>query len=470
MPGRKERSPRGNPPPSGDRIAIGVVRRAHGVRGEASVEIWTDSAARFEGLSSVTLVSPDESQSKILTIEGARPHGDRVLVRFHEIVSPEEVSSVRDWTIEIPVDQARALDEDEYFIHDLVGLHVVEKGRRIGTIEDMAAGGGGLIFQVRRPDGGAFELPFAAGICTGVDLEAGEIEVELPEGLERLEALPAVEDQPAPAPVTLDEADEAGVLEHRPAEPSLRVDLITIFPAMFDSLLSEGIVARAVRSGILAVTVWDLRDFTDDRHRSTDDEAYGGGGGMVMLAEPVFRCLDAIRALNPGGKPHVLMTSPQGVPFGQAAARRLAGTGWLVILCGRYEGFDERIRQAVVDEEVSVGDFVVSGGEIPAMLIVDGAARMIEGVVGARNSVEADSFYNGLLDYPHYTRPRELRGLAVPEVLLSGHAGKIRKWRLEQSLRSTKSKRPDLLKSARLDDEALEILRTIETDGSDSGS
>jgi tRNA (guanine37-N1)-methyltransferase len=295
---------------------------------------------------------------------------------------------------------------------------------------------------------------------------------------------------------------------------SVRIDFVTIFPKMFEPLLAEGIIARGIKQGRLDVRVWDLRDYATDKHRSTDDEAYGGGPGMVMLAEPVLRCVEAIRdegrsagvppascgrprptvvsaqvtqaaqnppsgegarrmqagtpALREIGDPYpsslvpaVVMTSPQGRLFTQSVARELANKEHLVILCGRYEGFDERIREALQPDEVSIGDFVVSGGELPAMLIADAVGRMIEGVVGNSGSVEEDSFFRGLLDYPHYTRPEELRGMRVPDVLLSGHHEKIRKWRKEQALRATLAKRPDLLETADLDDEARSMLKRI---------
>jgi tRNA (guanine37-N1)-methyltransferase len=242
----------------------------------------------------------------------------------------------------------------------------------------------------------------------------------------------------------------------------LRIDFVTIFPSMFEALLAEGIIARGIKQGLLDVHVWDLRNFATDKHRSTDDEAYGGGPGMVMLAEPVLRCVEKIRAeAAEGGDAAILMTSPQGRVFTPAAARELASRPWLIFLCGRYEGFDERIREALQPDEISIGDFVVSGGELPSMVIADAVGRMIEGVVGNSVSVEEDSFFRGLLDYPHYTRPEELRGMRVPEVLISGHHEKIRKWRKEQALRATVRKRPDLLEGAELDDEAQAMLRRI---------
>jgi tRNA (guanine37-N1)-methyltransferase len=236
---------------------------------------------------------------------------------------------------------------------------------------------------------------------------------------------------------------------------------------MFDSFLGEGVIARGVKQGLLEVGVWDLRDYASDRHRSTDDEAYGGGPGMVMLAEPVLRCLDKIAEQLGGG--HVVITSPQGRTFTQNVAKELAAKERIVILCGRYEGFDQRVHEALQADEISIGDFVVSGGELPAMLIADAVGRMIEGVVGNTGSVEEDSFFHGLLDYPHYTRPEELRGMRVPEILLSGHHEKIRKWRKEQALRATLARRPELLGAADLDEEGKAMLekmvRTMNEEG-----
>ncbi|HEX7829948.1 MAG TPA: tRNA (guanosine(37)-N1)-methyltransferase TrmD [Thermoanaerobaculia bacterium] len=236
----------------------------------------------------------------------------------------------------------------------------------------------------------------------------------------------------------------------------MRIDFVTIFPAMFAPFTAEGVIARGIKQGLLDVRTWDLRDYTTDRHRSTDDEAYGGGPGMVMLAEPVLRCVEAI-----GDTPHIVMTSPQGRRFDQSVARELAQKPHVVFLCGRYEGFDHRVHEALQPDEISIGDLVVSGGELPAMLMADAMGRMIPGVVGNSGSVEEDSFFNGLLDYPHYTRPEEVRGARIPDILLSGHHEKIRKWRKEQALRATLAKRPDLLESAELDDEAREILRRL---------
>src|SRR5438477_9348781 len=250
----------------------------------------------------------------------------------------------------------------------------------------------------------------------------------------------------------------------------MRFDFVTIFPRMFDPLIAEGVIARGIKQKLLDVRVHDLRDYASDKHRSTDDEAYGGGPGMVMLAEPVLRCVETInggqvplpiRTGEGACPPHVILTTPQGRRFDQSIAKELASKEWLVFLCGRYEGFDHRVHEALQPDEISIGDFVVSGGELPSMLIADAVGRMVEGVVGNQGSVEEDSFFNGLLDYPHYTRPEELRGMRVPEILMSGHHENIRKWRKEQALAATLGRRPDLLESAELDDEAKEILERL---------
>jgi tRNA (guanine37-N1)-methyltransferase len=222
----------------------------------------------------------------------------------------------------------------------------------------------------------------------------------------------------------------------------MRVQVLTIFPELFAPFLRTSLVGRAIEKGILEVGVHDLRDWTEDRHRSVDDEPYGGGGGMVMTAPPWLR---AVRGLSGDAQPWRVLLSPQGARLDDAKVRELAGRGDLILLCGRYEGIDERVRATVVDEEVSIGDYVLSGGELPALVLIEALSRQIPGVVQLADSVEQDSFRNGLLDHPHYTRPPVVEGLAVPEVLLSGNHAAIRRWRDLEALRATREKRPDLL-------------------------
>jgi tRNA (guanine37-N1)-methyltransferase len=226
----------------------------------------------------------------------------------------------------------------------------------------------------------------------------------------------------------------------------MRVQVLTIFPELFAPFLATSLVGKAIEKGLLEVRVHDLREFTEDRHRSVDDEPYGGGGGMVMTAPPWIR---AVRAVAGPGSWRVLL-SPQGRRLDDAKVRELAAREDLVLLCGRYEGIDERVRLTVVDEEISIGDYVLAGGELPAMVLIEALSRQVPGVVGLADSVANDSFRGGLLDHPHYTRPPVVEGLAVPEVLISGDHAKIRRWRDREALKATLEKRPDLLEQAEL--------------------
>jgi len=238
----------------------------------------------------------------------------------------------------------------------------------------------------------------------------------------------------------------------------VKLDVVTIFPRMIDAGLAEGVVGRARTGGLLDVAVHNLRDFTTDRHHVVDDQPFGGGPGMVMKPEPFVAAIAAIRA-HRGAPDTVVLLSPAGERLSQAMARRLAGLRHIVLLCGRYEGIDERVREALCTEEISIGDYVVSGGELPALVVIDAVARLVPGVVGDEQSVDADSFSHGLLDCPHYTRPADLDGRRVPEVLLSGHHGAIRQWRRQAALRRTLERRPDLIGQAVLDADEQEWLR-----------
>ena len=241
----------------------------------------------------------------------------------------------------------------------------------------------------------------------------------------------------------------------------MHVHVVTIFPAMVEAALAAGVVGRAGERGTVTFDVRDLRDYTDDRHRSVDDVAYGGGPGMVMTPEPFHRAVEAIVAAH--GRPDaVILPTPQGRPFSHAEAERFSRMDRIVVLCGRYEGVDERVSESLVTDEISIGDYVVSGGELPALVVIDATVRLVPGVVGDAASVGADSFVRGVLDHPHYTRPAEWRGRAVPDVLLSGHHAEIERWRVRARVRRTWTRRPELLKTAALSPDearALEEMR-----------
>jgi tRNA (guanine37-N1)-methyltransferase len=241
----------------------------------------------------------------------------------------------------------------------------------------------------------------------------------------------------------------------------MKFDIVTIFPRMVEAGLAEGVVSRGMAAGLLDIAVHDLRAFTTDRHRSVDDVPYGGGPGMVMTPEPLVKACEAIRQAR-GTPDAVIVLSPQGRRFDQAEVVRLGGLAHIVLLCGRYEGMDERVLELVGAEELSVGDYVLSGGELPALVVVDAVSRLVPGVVGDSESVEQDSFAGGLLDYPHYTRPAEFAGRAVPAVLLSGHHEAVRRWRRKAALARTLARRPDLLDGAALGEEDRVLLEEIQ--------
>jgi tRNA (guanine37-N1)-methyltransferase len=222
----------------------------------------------------------------------------------------------------------------------------------------------------------------------------------------------------------------------------VRIDVLTIFPGIFDGPLRESLLGKAIASGLVDVEVHDIRDHATDRHRQVDDESFGGGPGMVMKAEPVVR---AVESLGPGPK-RVLLLSPAGRRLDQALVRELAAQPWLVLVCGRYEGVDERVVDVLGAEEVSIGDYVLSGGELPALVVLEAVTRLVPGVVGREESLARESFEDGLLDHPHYTRPQEFRGMRVPGVLVSGDHARVEEWRRRAAEEKTRKNRPDLLR------------------------
>jgi tRNA (guanine37-N1)-methyltransferase len=241
----------------------------------------------------------------------------------------------------------------------------------------------------------------------------------------------------------------------------MRIDVLTLFPAMFSGYLNESILQRAQTAGLIALHIHNIRDYAAGKHRVTDEPPYGGGGGMVLKPEPVFAAVESLVDPVSAERPKIILLTPQGRLLDHHVAGELATERWLLFICGRYEGVDERIREHLVDGEVSIGDYVLTGGELAALVVIDALARHIPGVLGADHAAERDSFADGLLEGPHYTRPETFRGWSVPEVLRSGHAEHIRRWRREQALRRTWERRPELLLLAELDDDDRLFLMTL---------
>ena len=239
----------------------------------------------------------------------------------------------------------------------------------------------------------------------------------------------------------------------------MKITILTIFPEMFESVLNSSILGRAREQGLIEVECVDIRPFSDRKHKNTDDYPFGGGAGMVMLAQPIMDAMDAVTGENFSGKR--IYMGPRGTTLTTAKARELAKEEELILLCGHYEGVDQRALDACIDEEISIGDYILTGGELAAMVLTDCVSRFIPGVLGSGESAEEESFSDGLLEYPQYTRPRELNGMEVPEVLLSGDHAKIKAWRRQESLRATKAFRPDLLEKAELTDKEKRMLEEM---------
>lgn len=247
------------------------------------------------------------------------------------------------------------------------------------------------------------------------------------------------------------------------SEMAIHFDILTLFPEAFEGVFSIGVVRKARQAGLVTIAIHNIRDYATDKHRTTDDTPYGGGGGMVMKPEPIFRAVESVLALPdlPAEGVPIILLSPQGRLFTQPVARELARQRRLIMICGRYEGVDERVREFLATDEISIGDYVLSGGEIAAMAIVEATVRLLPGVLGDPGAPFEDSYAEGLLEYPHYTRPAVFRGHKVPEVLLSGNHAEIVRWRRQQALKRTWERRPDLLEKARLSEEDRRYLESL---------
>jgi tRNA (guanine37-N1)-methyltransferase len=245
----------------------------------------------------------------------------------------------------------------------------------------------------------------------------------------------------------------------------MRMDVLTLFPAMFEEVFAASILGKAKEKGIVSLNAVNFRDYSNNKHNTVDDAPYGGGGGMVLKAEPIFAAVEALYAAEDNAeKPRIILMCPQGEPYSQRKAEELAQESHLIFICGHYEGFDERIREHLVTDEISIGDYVLTGGELAAMVVIDSVARLLPGVLGNEMSAVTDSFSTGLLEYPHYTRPAKFRDWDVPDVLISGHHINVANWRRKQSLRRTWQRRPELLSKVELTKEERQWIKAWDRD------
>ena len=243
----------------------------------------------------------------------------------------------------------------------------------------------------------------------------------------------------------------------------MNFDILTLFPEMFEGPFNTSILSKAREKDLVNINIVDIRNYTKDKHNTTDEPPYGGGAGMVLKINPIYKAWHDIN-IDKNKKPHTILLSPQGKTLNQDKVKKLSSYNDLNLICGHYEGVDERVRESIVDEEISIGDYVLTGGELPAMVLVDAVSRMVDGVLGDGNSIINDSFYEDLLEHPHYTRPREFANMKVPDVLLSGHHAKIKRWRLKKALKRTLLRRPDLLEKKDLTKEEKKLLEEVKRD------
>lgn len=423
-----------------DLVAIGRVIKPQGRKGEVLVEPLSDRPERFPGLRRAFLPAPGGGLREVV-VESFWPHKGRVVLKLGGVDSIDDAERLRGLELRIPESDLPALPEGSYYHHQLIGLRATDgAGRDLGQVVSIWETGGEAPVLVLRGAEGETLVPLAAQVVPSIDLAAGRLRVELPGHESAPEIAAGVSPTTQPAPRA----------ERQETHAPLRVDVVTIFPGMFPGTLGDGIMKRAQDAGLFELHVHDLRDFTSDKHRQVDDRAFGGGPGMVMKAEPFFRAVETLFERGREAADALVLLSPRGRRFEQADAARLARMRHVVLLCGRYEGIDERVREGLQAEELSLGDFVLTGGEVAALAVIEAVVRLLPGALGDEDSAQHDSFSDGLLDWPHYTRPASVRGLNVPEVLLSGHHERVERWRRQAALRATSERRPDLIAAARL--------------------
>ena len=418
-------------------LQVGVISSTHGVRGEVKVFPTTDDVTRFRQLKKVYLDTGREMLP--LEIQNVKFFKQFAILKFKGIDNINDIEKYRGKSLMIDREDAVDLDEDEYFIADMIGMKVyTEDGSEFGTLKDVMETGANDVYIIDSLEHGEVLIPAIRECILDVDMDEERMTIHLMEG--------------------------TGVMN---------IHIMTLFPEMVMGGLNTSITGRAISKGILSIEAVNIRDYAFNKHNSVDDYPYGGGAGMLMQAEPVYQCYQAIidKIHTQGGadselcvekkKPRVLYMSPQGQTFTQGMAEELAQEEELIFLCGHYEGIDERVLDEIVTDYVSIGDYVLTGGELPAMVMVDAVSRMVPGVLHNDVSAEFESFQDNLLEYPQYSRPEIWHEKQVPPVLLSGHHANIEKWRREQSVIRTAKNRPDLLEKANLTEEEKKLAKSV---------
>ena len=407
-----------------DLLKVGVITTTHGVRGEVKVYPTTDEPERFLELDYVLLDTGRELRK--LEIKNVKFFKNLVILKFKGVDNINDIEKYKGRDLWIPREEGQELEEDEYYIADLLGMSVVlEDGQEFGTLKDVMETGANDVYVVEDDKGEEILLPAIRECILDVDVEKNVMTIHLMKGL-----------------------------------IYMNFHVLTLFPEMIENGMNTSITGRAITKGLLTLEAVNIRDYAFNKHQKVDDYTYGGGAGMLMQAEPVYLAYEAI-ANRTAKKPRVVYLTPQGQVFNQAMAREMAQEEDLVFLCGHYEGIDERVLEEIVTDYVSIGDYVLTGGELPAMVMMDSISRMVPGVLNNQESGETESFAGNLLEYPQYSRPEEWHGKKVPEVLMSGHHANIEKWRREQSIYRTAKRRPDLLKKADLTNKEWNYVRQL---------
>ena len=394
---------------------VGKIVNTQGLQGEMRVLSVTDFAEeRFKKGSKLAVF--DDKDNFLIDVEIAshRKQKNFDIIKFKGMYHINDIEKYKGCTLKVAEENLSELEDGEFYYHEIIGLDVYENDVLVGQVKEILQPGANDVWVVKRKGKRDLLLPYIPPVVLNVDVAANRVDVDILEG----------------------------------------IDILTLFPEMF-APLEYSIVGKAKEKGLLDINYHNFRD-NAEKSRHVDDEPYGGGQGMLLRAQPIFDTIDKIDAK----KPRVILLDPAGRTFDQSYAEELAQEDELIFICGHYEGYDERIKTLVTDE-ISLGDFVLTGGELAAMTIVDATVRLIPNVLGKEASHQDDSFSSGLLEFPQYTRPYDFRGMKVPDVLMSGHHENIRKWRIEQSLRKTLERRPDLLEDYAFTKEEEAIFRKI---------